>query len=51
MILNFALLGWSYWYSTPVKDGVLGERSFPALCAKVYFMAFLLKFYGHSLST
>jgi hypothetical protein len=44
MVLNFALLGWSCWYSTPVKDGVLRERGFQALCAKVFFWCFSYDF-------
>jgi hypothetical protein len=51
MILNFAPLGWSCWYSIPVKDGVLRERGFQDLYAKVCFVTFLLLFYCHSLST
>jgi hypothetical protein len=51
MIFNFAPLGLSCWYSTPVKDGVLRKRGFQAFCAKVCFLVFLLGFYSHSLST
>jgi hypothetical protein len=34
MILNFALLDWSCWYSNPVKYGVLRERAVLKLCVQ-----------------
>jgi hypothetical protein len=51
MILSFAPLGWSSWYSTSVKDGVLTQRGFQALCAEVCFLVFLLRFYTHGVTT
>jgi hypothetical protein len=51
MILHFAPLGSSCWYSKPVKDGALVERGFQALCTEVSFLAFLLQFCSRSLST
>jgi hypothetical protein len=41
MILHFTPLGWSCWYSIPVKDGVLLKRGLQALCANVCFLAVL----------
>jgi hypothetical protein len=51
MILNFAPLGLSCWYSDSVEDGVLTGRGFQAVGAKVCFMAFLFRFTVSSLST
>lgn len=44
MILNFAPLGWSCWYSTPMKDGVLKEEVFQAFRARVCLLVSLLRF-------
>jgi hypothetical protein len=43
MNLNFTQLVLSCWYSTPVKYGVLEERSFKALRAKWCFLVLLFQ--------
>jgi hypothetical protein len=51
IILNVAPLGWSCWYSTSVTNGVLRERGFQALCAKVcicvFYYGFTVEVYQH----
>jgi hypothetical protein len=37
MVLNFAPLSWSCWYSTPVKDGVLWERGVSSFVCESMF--------------
>jgi hypothetical protein len=51
MMLNFKPLGWSRHVGTTVKDGVLLQRGFQPFCAKVCFLAFILRFHSRSLST
>jgi hypothetical protein len=47
MILNFTQLVLSCWYSTPVKDGVLEERSFKSFVCKMVFSGVALSVESH----